>query len=226
VRTVTRRRIGVIAVITLALAGLLSIGGWALSSGPGGWGMMRGHGPVSGDVGDGPGMMGGAGMMGGGYGLAGTGPVTSLGQARSAAQRFADGLGLRVGEVMQFSDGFYADLGTPTGERATEVLVDAEDGDVRIEYGPAMMWNTEYGMHASRSTLPARVSGEEARNLANRWLAGRGGLTVGEPEVFPGYYTLHTLRAGKITGMLSVNAYTGAVWYHTWHGEFVDMSEG
>jgi len=25
--------------------------------------------------------------------------------------------------------------------------------------------------------------------------------------------------------MLSVNGYTGQIWYHTWHGAFVDMSE-
>jgi hypothetical protein len=152
--------------------------------------------------------------------------VTSLGQARSEARRFADRLGLRVGEVMRFSNGFYAELVTPVGTGATEVLVDAADGDVHIEYGPAMMWNIEYGPHASGSTRPARVSAEEARRLADRWLTAReNGLTAGEPEAFPGYYTLHTLRDGKITGMLSVNAYTGAVWYHSWHGRFLDMSE-
>jgi len=25
--------------------------------------------------------------------------------------------------------------------------------------------------------------------------------------------------------MLSVNGYTGAVWYHTWHGSFLGMKE-
>lgn len=29
----------------------------------------------------------------------------------------------------------------------------------------------------------------------------------------------------KITGMLSVNGYTGQVWYHTWHGTFIASSE-
>jgi hypothetical protein len=36
-----------------------------------------------------------------------------------------------------------------------------------------------------------------------------------EPEAFPGYYTLHTMRSDRIVGMLSVHATTGAVWYHT-----------
>jgi hypothetical protein len=36
---------------------------------------------------------------------------------------------------------------------------------------------------------------------------------------------VETLRDGKIAGMMSVNAYTGAVFYHTWHGSFVAVSE-
>ncbi|WP_458249252.1 hypothetical protein [Streptomyces sp. MAI_2237] len=37
---------------------------------------------------------------------------------------------------------------------------------------------------------------------------------------YPGYYTLHTLKSGRITGMLSVDAVDGAVWNHTWHGTY------
>jgi len=37
--------------------------------------------------------------------------------------------------------------------------------------------------------------------------------------------TLHIINGGQVTGMLSVNAYTGAVWYHTWHGAFIASSE-
>jgi hypothetical protein len=71
------------------------------------------------------------------------------------------------------------------------------------------------------------VSPAEAVTAAQRWLdEQRPGLTAGEAEQFPGYYTLHTLRGGKIVGMMSVNASTGAVWYHTWHGQFIAMSEG
>lgn len=51
------------------------------------------------------------------------------------------------------------------------------------------------------------------------------GSKAGDAETFYGYYTLHTLKGGKITGMLSVNGYTGAVWYHSWHGAFVQMKE-
>ncbi|MFE0699653.1 hypothetical protein [Streptomyces sp. NPDC058872] len=181
-----------------------------------------------------PGMRGhddcawGPGMMGGPYWQRGDGtPVTTLDQARARADAFAGRLGLRVGEVMQFSKNFYAELMTPSGALATEILVDPTDGDTGIEYGPAMMWNTDYGMHhRDQGKEQVRISPDQARNRAQQWLNDREtGLTVGEADVFPGYYTLHTLRSGKITGMLSVNASTGAVWDHTWHGTYIATSE-
>jgi hypothetical protein len=67
---------------------------------------------------------------------------------------------------------------------------------------------------------------EQARTLANRWLAQQGaGLTAGEPDAFPGYFTMETLEGGEVAGMISVNQKTGAVFYHWWHGTFVAMEE-
>ena len=71
---------------------------------------------------------------------------------------------------------------------------------------------------------PARLSAERA--VARAWADDHDGLAVADPVAFPGYYTLHTLEDDRIEGMLSVNAVTGAVWYHGWHGEFQEMSEG
>ncbi|WP_242432693.1 hypothetical protein [Streptomyces sp. Root1310] len=179
----------------------------------------------------GPGMMGddcswGVGMRGGHYWQRGDGtPVKDVDQARQRADAFAHRLDLRVGEVMEFSKNFYAELQTPSGKPATEILVDPADGDTGIEYGPAMMWNTDYGMH-SRGRTQTRLSPDQAQQRARQWLRDRDSdLTADRVEAFPGYYTLHTLRSGKINGMLSVNAATGAVWYHTWHGTYVTTSE-
>ncbi len=44
-------------------------------------------------------------------------------------------------------------------------------------------------------------------------------------DPFPGYYTIDVLRDGEIAGMLSVNAYTGQVILHQWHGNFVEMMD-
>jgi hypothetical protein len=217
----TRQRFALAAVVVLALAGLLTVGTWAsmrVSAGPS-YPMMGGQGA---------GMMGGLdGMMGGGYTLPGNGRrVDSLPAARQRAQLFADELGLRAGEVMQFSNGFYVELRTADGGGATEVLVDQANGGVAVEHGPAMMWNTSYGMHAGAAPAAAQVSAADAARLAGQWLGEqRRGLSVHDAEAFPGYFTLHTLRDGKIAGMMSVNAYTGAVWYHSWHGRYIAMSE-
>jgi hypothetical protein len=87
-----------------------------------------------------------------------------------------------------------------------------------------MMWNTGYGPHATTSAPASRISPNQARQAADRWLKSQGdGLTTATPDAFPGYYTLHTIRGGKISGMLSVNAYTGAIWYHSWHGTYIAM---
>jgi hypothetical protein len=223
--------VGVLLAAVLLLAGSIAFA--ASRADGGGWSMMR----------YGPGMMG--------YGPSGGGDrVDGVAEARRQAQRFADRLDLRVGEVMRFRDNYYAELlEGDGGRRATEVLVNPATGAVWLEYGPAMMWNTRYGMMArTRVTgrpmmggpgmmggggdptwappdARTRVTPAAARRLAQRWLtANRGGLRAGEPETFPGYYTMHTLRAGRVTGMLSVNAATGAIWEHWWHGPFVTMT--
>lgn len=221
--------VGVLVAAALLLAGSI---GFAASRGDDrGWSMMR----------YGPGMMG--------YGASGGGDrVDGIGQARRQAQRFADRLDLRVGEVMRFRNNYYAELLEGDGRRATEVLVNPATGAVWLEYGPAMMWNTRYGMMTrtggagsmmggagmmgassdptwAPSDARTRVSAARAQRLAERRLAAeRTGLTAGEPEAFPGYYTLHTLRGGRVAGMLSVNAATGAIWEHWWHGPFVTMT--
>lgn len=208
----------------------------------------------------------GPGMMG--YASSGSGtPVSDLIGAKRQAQRFAERLDLRVGEVMRFENNYYAELVEPGGNRATEVLVNPATGAVFLEYGPAMMWNTRYGMMGGRSGSPGMmggssgfggmmsggpgsggmmggeyggdptwapspettkpsVSAQEAKAVAARWLAREGSkLRAGTADAFPGYYTLHVLEGDRLAGMLSVNAYTGAVWYHRWHGRFLSMTE-
>lgn len=164
------------------------------------------------------------GHMMGSVGIAGDGPVRNLNDAQRAATRFADRWGLTVGEVMQFDNGFYAELADPSGTLATEVLIDPDTGDVQIEYGPAMMWNAAYGMHPRPGV--ETVSAEQAAAIADEWLeTHRPGEHADDVDAFPGYYTLHTLRDDQVVGMVSVNAITGAVWPHTWHGRFIAMTD-
>jgi hypothetical protein len=180
-------------------------------------------------AGSGYGMMGGP-MMNGGRGmiwLAGNGThVTSIAAARARAATAAAGLGLRPGEVIWFDNGFYVELKDGAGNSATEVLVDPAGGAVSTEPGPAMMWNTRYGMHPA-ANVAAAVSAEQAGRLADGWLsANRPGRHAEAADAYPGYYTIEFTRGGTVDGMLSINATTGQVWYHSWHGRFIAREDG
>ena len=135
--------------------------------------------------------------------------------SRSSRARASSSAGLHPGEIVQFRQNVYVELKDASGAAVTEVLVDPATGAVTTEPGPAMMWNT-----GSRA---ASVPADQARTRAAEWLrANRSGETVGSVDAYPGYYTVDTQDvSGTMVGMLSVNATTGAVWYHTWHGAFI-----
>jgi hypothetical protein len=47
----------------------------------------------------------------------------------------------------------------------------------------------------------------------------------GWPSPFHSQHILRILLDGVVHGMLSVNGYTGQVWYHSWHGQFIQEIE-
>ena len=203
-----------------------------------GWmGTPSGQGPVGS-------WYGGYGMMDGWYGGAppSQAQAISIDQAVTKVQTYLTSAGssdLALDEVMEFQYNFYALVKEKsTGRGAFELIVDKHTGAVFPEMGPNMMWNTKYGMGASGYGMmggwwgvqpgvqpgPMTVTADQARSIAQQWLdQSQPGSTVETPDEFYGYYTVHTLKDGKITGMLSVNGYTGQVWYHTWHGAFVQV---
>jgi len=140
---------------------------------------------------------------------------------------------LEISEIMEFSQNFYIEIiEKDTGIGAMELLVDKSSGAIFPEYGPNMMWNLKYGMHSrmslSRSSIDMPIEKDEALDIAGKYLAKiNTGESAGSDIVkFYGYYTIHTeTENGKVTGMLSVNGFTGQVWYHNWHGAFTDMVE-
>jgi hypothetical protein len=98
-----------------------------------------------------------------------------------------------------------------------------------------MMWNTRYGMmigggmgggRAFAGAGAMQVTSQQAQDTARRWLDARQpGSAAKSPDPFYGYYTVDFERGGKLAGMLSVNGYTGAVWYHNWHGSLVQARD-
>ncbi len=147
---------------------------------------------------------------------------------------------LTLAEVMEFENNFYAVVKEKsTGTGAFELLANRYTGYVTPEPGPNMMWNTKYGHMAGFGGMgmmggrwnppagPLTVSVEQARAAAQQWLdANLPGAQLADDQMqFYGYYTLDFLKDGKTAGMLSVNGYTGQVWYHTWHGAFISEKE-
>jgi hypothetical protein len=83
------------------------------------------------------------------------------------------------------------------------------------------------GVTAAEISAEMPVSPEEAIESAQRYLDRYlpGTQVQDEADTFYGYYTLHITRDGQTIGMLSVNGYTRTVFPHTWHGDFLEMSE-
>lgn len=211
----------------------------------------RGGGPGSGNFGGhmGQGMMGGY----WGSNQAQAEPL-SLEQAEAALEDFLSDYGdddLEVEEIMIFDNHAYAEIvEESTGIGAMEVLVDPLSLQVYPEHGPNMMWNLKYGMMSGNAgfggmghgmmggfgwgnrnqvgdvAADMAVSPEEAVEAAQRYLdINMPGAQADEhADRFYGYYTLHILRDGEVTGMLSVNGYNRQIFPHTWHGEFIEMS--
>ena len=149
-------------------------------------------------------------------------PYRRLERGASAARA----AGLHPGEVMWFDNGFYVELKDSAGKPATEVIVDPRTGTVSTEPGPAMMWNTRFGMMRASGGGAGSVDSTKARSIATSWLAAnRPGTTIGSIDAYPGYFTLDLQRNGVVSGMMSVNSSTGAAWYHTWHGAFIAMED-
>ena len=188
----------------------------------------------------------GWGQMGGSYGMAcdtdelfgssasveGISPAVAESSASQYLERYGRG-NLEIAEIMEFQRNFYVQVREKkTGRFAFEFLIDRGTGRAYPEPGPNMMWDTKYGRMSwlpwVRTSEEMRISPEEAINIAQNYLdRNSSGITV-EPQAdeFYGYYTIHTMRDGAITGMLSVNGEMGAVWPHTWHGEFIGMLGG
>ncbi len=158
---------------------------------------------------------------------------------------------LEIAEVMDFEYNFYAQVKEKsTGIHAFELLINKVTGEIVPEPGPNMMWNSKYGSMGygmmgggmmggpglgwggpggyrawQNPSKEMTVTSEQARKYGQQFLDARlPGTTVAkDADVFYGYYTIHVMKDSKIYGMLSVNGYTGWVWYHSWHGAYISM---
>ncbi len=71
-------------------------------------------------------------------------------------------------------------------------------------------------------TSSKSISRDQAIAIADQYVKDNSQREVsvnGEGHEFYGYYTFHISKDKNTVGMISVNYYTGDVWYHDWHGE-------
>ena len=160
----------------------------------------------------------------------------NIDQALNVADRYLTSLNnpdLAIREIMEFKQNYYVMYyEKSTGIGAFEMLIDKSTGRIFPEYGPNMMWNTKYGhagMMAGRRAAPSGqmpITQSKAVTLAQQFLDRyHPGAITEDVQPFYGYYTIDITRDGKVYGMLSVNGYDGEVWYHSWHGTYIQSLE-
>lgn len=102
-------------------------------------------------------------------------------------------------------------------------------GMIGGQYGGTMngQFSNMMGGFGFASDAEKNISEEDAVRLAQEYLdADLPGTTANDHAVtFPGYFTLHIEQDGDIIGMLSVNQYSGQVFLHHWHGDFIEMAD-
>jgi hypothetical protein len=142
---------------------------------------------------------------------------------------------LTVEEVEEYANNFYIQVKEKsTGNGAFELIINKYTGAIYPEMGPNMMWNTKYGMMRGgilggvfgTPTAPTTITVTQATANAQQYLnTYYPTTTTGDVTVFYGYYTIEVLNNDVPYGMISINGYTGQVWYHNWHGQFIQKIE-
>ncbi len=196
--------------------------GGMMGGGMMGGGMMGSPGGMMGSMMQ---MMGGNMLVSGGIPYNPNGSMVSLDQASDIATRYLaaqNNLDLEVADLEEWEFNFYVEYKEKsTGTKAFQVLIDKYGGTVSPEMGPNMMWNTKYGMMSSQ-TGNMTLAKEQAMASAQQFLDIRlPGTKVEYSGVFYGYYHFDVKKDNKMYGMMDVNGYSGQVWYHTWHGNFI-----
>lgn len=178
----------------------------------------------------------------GSAGVVSSDPLT-LDAAQAAADEYLtrfNNTDLVIDEIMIFENNAYVVVKeVSTGKGAFELLVYPGASIAIPEFGPTRIWNTKYGMMGGRAGMmkwqapqpdtatAAKIEAAEAVKLAQEYLNLNitGAVADETPIEFYGYYSVDYSIDGKPAGMLSINAVTGRIWLHTWHGTFISEWE-
>jgi hypothetical protein len=114
-------------------------------------------------------------------------------------------------------------------EAAFGLMFDPVRQVVYPEYGPNMIWNQKFGMAFmmgwNSRTNSQKIDREQALENAKDFSRDNG-LNVKEGGYqFSGYYSFYVENNNQPLGFVSVNAYSGEVWAHNWHGNLIEIIE-
>ncbi|MEW6212797.1 MAG: hypothetical protein AB1631_31010 [Acidobacteriota bacterium] len=231
------------AAIALAAFLVLSLAYVTLHAQMGG-GMGGGMG--SGSPGDMSHGMGPMMLVSGGKPYHSDGSLVRIDEAIILADQFIASLGLRglaLDKIEEWEFNFYAVVKETSSSqyKAFQLMIDKYTGTVMPGPGPNMMWNARYGRMMDQMAdgmmggRPKRkknpdmsVTPEAAAAAANQFLRERFGpsrqlVVASPPDTFYGFYTfdVNDFVTGMRYAMLSVDGSSGQVWYHTWHGNYI-----
>jgi hypothetical protein len=213
----------------------------------GGGGGMGGGGTQA-NMGNGMGAMM---LVSGGTAYRGDGTRVTMDDGVAIATRYLTSTGinaLALDEIEEWEFNYYVVVkeAAPSTYKAYQLIIDKWTGAVLPEPGPNMAWNQKYGRMMNNISdgmgggMKKRerkmndpnmtVTVQAATSAANQFLRERFSKSLavdGPPDVYFGYYNFDVNDAvtGAKYGMLSVNGSTSQVWYHTWHGNFVQGKE-
>ena len=179
------------------------------------------------------------GCWGYGYGAApiyGTTAPLTISQAVSAADEYLTSLNnpnLAIVNVQEYATVFRFSLyEKSTGVGACEMTINKYTGYVLPAMGPSIAWNTKYGIingaltvYNASATATMPVTAAQAQTFAQQYLATvMPATTGGSANPFYGYYNVEVLSSGNTYGIISVNGYTGQIWYQAWLGSFIQQA--
>lgn len=126
-------------------------------------------------------------------------------------QQMAGGQGMMQGGMMgqMNQQSASCDLGTMDQTRAQAQDQVHDPAACQQATGPA----------ATGETLDEPLTADTARTAVQAWLDDNdAGATAGDVTTFPGYFTFTVTSDGAVSGLISVQATTGAVMPQAWHG--------
>ena len=130
-------------------------------------------------------------------------------------------------EYGMMSGGNYGMMGSMmNGQYGSGMMGQYDSGMMGEDQYGGMMGGNMMGNFGYAPDAEINITAEDAVGAAQEYLdAYLPGKTAEEQaDTFPGYYTLHILEDGETVGMLSVNADSGQVFPHHWHGDFIEMA--